>query len=81
MALYALDRITSFHIVNNLYTFCKQLSQMLCPAVISLLDEITSLETTVATTRTKIFDSALAKFLPNSSRLISIISEVGFSMQ
>uniref|UniRef100_A8Q3E0 Uncharacterized protein n=1 Tax=Brugia malayi TaxID=6279 RepID=A8Q3E0_BRUMA len=45
MALYGLDRITSFHIVKYLYTLFEQLSEILCPVMTSLLNDITLVKT------------------------------------
>uniref|UniRef100_A0A8R1TNM7 WASH complex subunit strumpellin n=1 Tax=Onchocerca volvulus TaxID=6282 RepID=A0A8R1TNM7_ONCVO len=77
MALYALDRIASFHIVKYLYTFCDQLSEILCPVMISLLNDVASVKDVMVVGSLKIFDSALLKFVPNSSRFISTISKIG----
>lgn len=78
MALHALDRIASFHIVKYLYTLCEQLSEILCSAMTSLLNDITLVKATAVAGRLKIFDNGLSKFLPNSSRFIVIISKVCF---
>ncbi|VDK88317.1 unnamed protein product [Litomosoides sigmodontis] len=77
MALHALDRIASFHIVEYLYTLCKQLSEILCSAMTSVLNDITMMKTVAVAGRLKIFDNALSKFLPNSSRFTVIISKIG----
>nr|CTP81900.1 Bm5581 [Brugia malayi] len=77
MALYGLDRITSFHIVKYLYTLFEQLSEILCPVMTSLLNDITLVKTVVVAGRLKIFDCALSKFLPNSSRFIRTVSKIG----
>ncbi|CAG9536624.1 unnamed protein product [Cercopithifilaria johnstoni] len=77
MALHALDRIASFHIVKHLYTLCDQLSEILCPSMASMLNDITLVKAVAAAERLKIFDYALSKFLPNSSRFIVTISKIG----
>ncbi|EJD76317.1 hypothetical protein LOAG_16709 [Loa loa] len=77
MGVYALDRIASFHIVKYLYTLCEQLSEILCPIMTSLLNDITLVKTVVVAGRLKIFDCALSKFLPNSSRFIGTVSKIG----
>lgn len=78
MALYGLDRIASFHIVKYLYTLCEQLSEILHPVMTSSLNDIASVKAVVVAGRLKIFDSALSKFLPNSSRFIGTISKACF---
>ncbi|EJW86568.1 hypothetical protein WUBG_02521 [Wuchereria bancrofti] len=75
MALYGLDRIASFHIVKYLYTLFEQHSEILCPVMTSLLNDIALVKTVVVAGRLKIFDCALSKFLPNSSRFIGTIKE------
>ncbi|VDK30694.1 unnamed protein product [Gongylonema pulchrum] len=77
MVLYALDRIASFNIVKNLYVFCELQSQLVGPMMNTVLNEIASIDTMTLGTRSKIFDNALAKFSPISSRFIGIISKVG----
>ncbi|VDN01870.1 unnamed protein product [Thelazia callipaeda] len=79
LALHALDRIASFYIVKYLCELCQYLSQMICPTISSLLDDIVKAETVVVSARLKVFDNALAKFLPNSSRLIGIVSKACFT--
>ncbi|KAM3720524.1 WASH complex subunit [Dirofilaria immitis] len=77
MALYALDRIASFHIVKYLYILCEQFSEMLCPVMISLLNDVAMVKDVVIAGRMKIFDCALSKFAPNSPRFIGTISKIG----
>uniref|UniRef100_A0A1I8EHP7 WASH complex subunit strumpellin n=1 Tax=Wuchereria bancrofti TaxID=6293 RepID=A0A1I8EHP7_WUCBA len=47
MALYGLDRIASFHIVKYLYTLFEQHSEILCPVMTSLLNDIALVKTVV----------------------------------
>uniref|UniRef100_A0A915Q3Y6 WASH complex subunit strumpellin n=1 Tax=Setaria digitata TaxID=48799 RepID=A0A915Q3Y6_9BILA len=77
MAVYGLDRITSFNIVKYLYTLCEQLSQISCPLMTSLLNDIALVESVMIAGRLKVFDSALSKFIPHSSRFISTVSKIG----
>ncbi|KAL3998638.1 Hereditary spastic paraplegia protein strumpellin family protein [Acanthocheilonema viteae] len=77
MALYALDRIASFHIVKYLYALCEQVSEILCPAMTSVLNDIALIKTVAVAGRLKIFDCALSKFLPNSSRFVVTVSKIG----
>uniref|UniRef100_A0A0R3RQD4 WASH complex subunit strumpellin n=1 Tax=Elaeophora elaphi TaxID=1147741 RepID=A0A0R3RQD4_9BILA len=70
MALHALDRIASFHIIKYLCTLCEQLSEILCPAMTSVLNDIALMKAVAVAGRLKIFDYALSKFLPNSSRFV-----------